>query len=1064
MQPTSAHRAYTTAAQRRQAPPPAPPAQQQNTYRPPPIQPSQQPPAVSPLVDSTRKRSLLDDDDDLLENLPDELFNLQPAAVAATRTAAVYSVGPAAAVRRPMPVNMPAQPLPAASGNTGQLTPTKRKADDSVMDTSNEPHRQHMYAPPPQPRPPPPHFAQQSPPRQPQPDVQFNAHLNALVTAPPARPEAAAMMGVKMEGADGAMAVKQEGGEYVRMTKKERAQLVLSKTKAEKEAAEARANRAEAQKRAAEEREKRERAEAELALLRNNLNSIKQETARNAAQSSQHKMAQSQQAEQAKHTLEVNYQAVKMERDVLEMQLNERNAQLRRLQQQQQQQQQQPQLKSEVAAPLPVIPSPPSSQVPAVVKAQPAAMDTSEDSVVVAAAPPVSLARNASSASPPASGNSSASNEALIEAFRSLAPSLLGTDQTEGQRVASQLLTVPLDKDSAEASNGSSPLIALLHSLNSYIANQPAAPTHSASQPLASSSLPATFPSVTQHLSHYIKELESSTMQVRDGSLPPDALLSPTCHLLNSLCNISSVPVDLTLFAATQPSGLPRRMKAIDDNIVQLLNILLVMLRASPTCRRAAVRGLSSTGAAQATSAVIVPAVYQHPLYAFRPPKTNSLSRQLSDRAAGGSSGDSERDREANEQRLKERAEQQQKQRADTSPAASALPLNYPDPIPLLFNILQSYQRINPRSQADLFLQPALSCLLLLLDGVIAAKVSPTAVGFAGLLDERRLLPLLCWAQGTLQQVSLAVRCVAVQLFGLLVVDRDAVRLVAYRPQSTSPSLLQCLYSCLLCDTDRDKNLTDARQKEARSRQHMNHRLAARDGESGDKWLSVDKRQEVILSTRQHVVRFMAFVVERYGADGVQWLSNEREREERKESGEDETVVLDGDEHHILTMLVRLMTAEMQQIAAYQREYDPLHVLHSSQPSSAALFRDRRPDAIFPLTQPVHPMPHPKQPALSAAARSLLQTMRVGLVREAMQLTARLIEGSLPAVSQSTRRSPLLPSIVAQLVQCSHLLLTLLADIRASTIRDLQSMGEDAVKLKTLLLESRVLNASREEY
>ena len=693
-------------------------------------------------------------------------------------------------------------------------------------------------------------------------------------------------------------------------------------------------------------------------------------------------------------------------------------------------------------------------------------MDTTDESAAAAVAPRASSpAQVASSANPPSSAVSSASNEALIEAFRNLAPSLLGSDQTEGQRVASQLLTVPLDRDSSDASSsGSSPLIALLHSLNSYIANQPAAPSHSASQPAAASSLPTTFPSVTQHLSQHVKELEASTMQVRDGALPPDALLSPTCHLLNSLCNISSVPVELTLLAATQPSGAPRRMKAIDDNIVQLLNVLLIMLRSSPACRRTAVRGLSSAGPAHAASSIIAPAVYQHPLYAFRPPKSTASLRQLSDRAAGnGGSVESEKDREANKQRQKERVEQQHKQRADTSPAASTLPLNYPDPIPLLFNILQSFQRISPRSQADLFLQPALSCLLLLLDEAVAHNVSPSAAGFGELLHERRLLPLLCWAPGAQQPVSLAARCIAVQLFSLLVVDRDALRFVAYRPQLSNLSLLQCLYSHLLSKADRGKAVADMRQKEARSRQHANQRLAAREEDSGDKSLSADKRHEVPLATRQHVVRFMAFVIERYGADGAQWLSNEREREERKESMEDDTVVLDGDEHHILTMLVRLMTAEMQQVAAYQREYEPLHVLHSSQPASAALFRDRRPDVLFPLSQPAPPTSH-EQP-LSRAARALLHTMRVALVREALQLTARLIEQSLPAVShsQTSRRAPLLPTVALQLAQCSHLLLTLLADVRSSTIRELQAMAEEADKLKATLLSSRLLSSRGEE-
>ena len=694
IQPAAAHRAYTTTAQRRQAPPPPPPPQQQQPYRPPPIQPSQQPSATNVLVDPARKRSLLDDDDDILENLPDELFNLQPAATRTTATSSINSssLGPTAAVRRPVPANLPVQPLPGTSGQTGQqLTPTKRKADDSRTDTANEPHRHHTSVPPPQSRPPAPHIAQQPFPRAAQPDVQFNAHLNALVTAPTARPDSTGTLAVKMEGTDGPM-VKQESGDYVRLTKKERAQLVLAKTKAEEKAAEERAKAAEERRKAAEEREKREQAEAALAVLRTNLNSLKQETARSAAQSTQQKTAQSQHAEQAKHTMEVNYQAIKVERDVLEMQLNERNAQLRRLQQQLLQQQPQPQphqLKSEVprpATPQPATYSPPSSQTPSTtVKYQPIAMDTTDNAGVVAAVPRSS---SIPSAAVPSLGTPSVSNEALIEAFRNLAPSLLGTELTEGQRVASQLLTVPVDKDSAEASNSSSPLIALLHSLNSYIANQPAAPTHSASQPLVSSSMAASFPSVTQHLSQYIKELESSTMQVRDGTLPPDGLLSPTCHLLNSLCNISSVPVDLSLLAATQPSGLPRRMKAIDDNIVQLLNLMLIMLRSSRTCRRAAVRGLSSGVATQTAATVIVPAVYQHPLYAYRPPKTNPLTKLLSDKAAIAiSSGDNnEKEREANEQRLKERVEQQQKQRADTSPLASTLPLNYPDPIPLLFN------------------------------------------------------------------------------------------------------------------------------------------------------------------------------------------------------------------------------------------------------------------------------------------------------------------------------------------------------------------------------------------
>ena len=965
-----------------------------------------------------------------------------------------------------MPANMPAQSLPSAGGHIGQLTPTKRKADDINVETSDEPHKPHPYQPPHQPRPSVPHITQQPSPRKPQPDALFNAHLHALVTPAPARYEATAMVGVKMEGADGQTAVKQEAGEYVRLTKKERAQLVLAKTKAEEKAAEERARAAEERQKAAEEKVKREQAEAALKLLRDSLNSLKQETARNAAQSSQQKTAQSQQAEQAKHTMEVNYQAIKVERDVLEMQLNERSAQLRRLQQQLMQQQQ-PQQKSDVSralTPQPVVASPPSSQTPATAKPQLTSMDTTDDStsVAVAAAPSASasLTRAVSSASPALSVASSTSNEALIEAFRNLAPSLLGTEQTEGQRLASQLLTVPVGKDSTEVNDSSSPLIALLHSLSSYIANQPTAPTHSSSQPLASPSLPANFHSVIQHLSHYIGELESSTMQVRDGILPPDALLSPICHLLNLLCNISSVPVDLTLLAATQPSGLPRRMKAIDDNIVQLLNIMLITLRSSSACRRAAIRGLSSTAASALT-----PAVYHHPLYAFRPSRSHSFVRQLSNRAAGSNTGNSEKEREANEQRTKERDEQQQKQRADTSPAACPLPLTYPDPIPLLFNILKSFQRLNPRSQADLFLQPALCCLLLLLDEAIAAKVSPAAAGFAGLLDERRLLPLLCSTPGSQHHVSLPVYCVAVQLFGLLLVDHETLRLVAYRPQPNAPSLLQSLYSCLLTDSDREKHFLDVRQKEARSR-HMNHRLTVREEESGDKGLSVAKRHEVILSTRQQVVRFMAFVVERYGAVGVQWLSNEREREETKESMEEEIVVVDGDEHHILTMLVRLMTAEMQQIAAYQRQYEPLQVLHSSQPSSAALFRDRRPDAIFPLSQPTRAQPQQRtqQQQISKATRLLLHTMRVVLVKEAMRLTARLIDHSLPAAPHSAQRSPLLPSVVPQLYQCSHLLLTVLADIRSSTCRELQSMGEDADKLKTTLLESRALNVSSEAY
>ena len=121
---------------------------------------------------------------------------------------------------------------------------------------------------------------------------------------------------------------------------------------------------------------------------------------------------------------------------------------------------------------------------------------------------------------------------------------------------------------------------------------------------------------------------------------------------------------------------------------------------------------------------------------------------------------------------------------------------------------------------------------------------------------------------------------------------------------------------------------------------------------------------------------------------------------------------------------------------------------------------------MFPLSQPLPPQPqhHTQQQTVSKAARSLLQRMRVVLLKEALQLSARLIEESLPAVSSSARRSPLLPSVVPQLVQCSHLLLTLLADIRSSTIRELQTMSEEADKLKTRLLDSRVLNVSDEEY
>ena len=603
--------------------------------------------------------------------------------------------------------------------------------------------------------------------------------------------------------------------------------------------------------------------------------------------------------------------------------------------------------------------------------------------------------------------------------------SLIPFPPSEGQTLIEQLLL-----PSTEGGGGGS-LWSFLHSLNSFLALQP----------------PSS--SIVSSLTSRMAELEGLITAVQEGKLSPPAFLSPCCHLLNSLCNISMVSADLSSLSLiprpthttaadpAQPAA-PPKMRATDEIIVQLLHVFLILLRASPWCRLAAIKSPPSASPA----ALLVPSTHRpHPLAQL----LNSPRLFVRQPAGKGRRGRESEDHAMNIVEEKEkRAEEAAVERGGT----------FPELVPLLLSIVQQQQqRGQPRHHTDAFLQPTLRLLLLLLQS------SPRSLDvFLPLLSKDHLFPLLRLS------TSPVTRCLAVQLFALCLEDPSTLCFFPH-PLSTPSangrrplSLLEGLYNSLF--DEEDPVVDDRPQPQPQSRLGRQRPNAAGEEERAKREVhDVEAR----LWLRLHVVRILAFVAERYGDEGIRWLVNERPdplipEGSSASAGDEEKqqmqpiAIIDRDRYSLIAILVKLLTDQMQH--ARTTHHSPIgwssSASSASQPSvesAAARWRDRRMDGQLPASQPDVAW------GWQDASRTL-SSVRVQVVVEGFRVLCHLIFACIPA--PHARPPPM--SLPSQLSPCVHGLLALLTSLSTCKESSVAALGKEVASLRAVLSAKKLLD------
>ena len=664
----------------------------------------------------------------------------------------------------------------------------------------------------------------------------------------------------------------------------------------------------------------------------------------------------------------------------------------------------------------PVAPAPSPSTSPSAASTGVAPMDTSEEGAASAPAGPADA------------------KPALAVAVGPPPPltSLIPFPPSEGQRLIEQLLLAP-----TEAGGGS--LWTLLHSLNAFLAQQPS----TSSSPIVAS------------LASRMAELEGLITAVQEGKLSPPAFLSPCCHLLNSLCNISAVSADLSSLSliprpapAADPaaSTAPPKMRATDEIIAQLLHVFLILLSASPWCRLAAVKSPPP----EASTALIVPSTHRpHPLA-----KLLNNPRLFVRQPAGR--GRRTRESEDHAVTVAEHREDGPSVAAG-EPGVVERDAAHPELVPLLLSIVrqQTQQRGQPRHYADAFLQPTLRLLLLLLQS------SPLSLDlFLPLLSDEHLFPLLRLS------TSPPTRCLAVQLLALCLEEPTTLRCFPHPISSPALngrphlSLLESLYHMF----DEEDPLLDSRQQQLHpSRQRGREKPLHLTAESGPQRAQREVDElEARLLLRLHVLRLIAFVAERYGDDGIRCLVNERpdpgstavasaapagdeHKEQLQLQPAQPTVTVDSDRYSLIDLLVQLLTRELQRTnAAHASAPSPV-----SQPVvelHAVLWKDRRVEGELPASQPA---------VLWAwdASRTLAR-LRVQVVVEGFRVLCHLILASIP----EPHALPPPMSLPSQLAPCMHALLALLTALSGSKEASIAALGREVAQLRAVLSAKKLLD------
>ena len=663
-------------------------------------------------------------------------------------------------------------------------------------------------------------------------------------------------------------------------------------------------------------------------------------------------------------------------------------------------------------------------------------METADDSLLAAAVKPVAAEREAAAVM----------ND---EPLSPLPTSLIPFPPTEGQTLIEQLLL--------PSSDGGGSLWTFLRALNAFLTLQGAA------SPISFSLL------------NRLMELESLITAVQEGKLSPTAFLSPICHLLQSLCSISMVSADLSSLALipreSGPAVLPgstqqppgQRMRATDDIILQLVHVLLILLTASPACRKAAMKPPPREDPVP----LRVPSSYRpHPLakglssprFFLRVPAPvgKRRSREQDDELMAGA------------EKAGADGDAGMKNEADAARSAASVP----ELLPLLLGLVEYYQRAESRMYSDVLLQPILRLLLLLLESSLGSLPS-----FLPLLSDSRLFPLLRLS------TPASTRCLAVQLFALCLNDPSTLQFfphpvpspshAANAPVPPSFSLLHSLYASFI-DGDDDDTPVHSRQRPPRFKDR--ERRASHPTTQHERAVHSDGDAEARLYLRLHVVWLMSFVMARYGDEGIRWLANERPEPQATDlsaagDGADEkaqstTVVveLEPDKYSLLGLLVQLCTAEMATIRA-EDAADGVRPPSSSQPplshSLEWLYRDRRIDALTTRSQP-----GPSDPASTGtrggaragSAASAVRVLRVQVVVEAFRVLCHLTFSCIPA----PLRSPPL-SLAAQLMTCRHMTQALLTTISSSTEPLVAALGQDASALRAALSGQKLLEPLEED-
>ena len=737
----------------------------------------------------------------------------------------------------------------------------------------------------------------------------------------------------------------------------------------------------------------------------------------------------------AKEELERQMKSVRAEKEMIELQLRERaerqQATLNRAERERKQSQ--PSQRGDPTNALPLALSQPISQGR---RTAPVAPAPSASSPPPESSAPMDVSEEVGTAAPA----QAAAEPVVVDVISPPWTSLIPFPPSEGQSVIEHLLL--------PSSDGGGSLWTFLKALNSFLALQP-----------PSSSLVAS-------LTGRVTEVECLITAVQEDKKSPPAFLSPCCHLLKSLCDISTAFEGLTSLIPRPSPAAPsaaspvqgQRLHATDDIIVQLLHVFLILLTASPSCRTAAMKAPPSLP----PSTLMVPASHRpHPLaklldnpYLFVRTAPNKGRRP----------------RDGEDQMTVVSEEKEERRVGDGADVDRSA---FPDLLPLLLGLIHRCQRPGAQQQADRFLQPTLRLLLLLVESSPASLPS-----FLPLLSDGHLFPLLRLNSPP------AIRCLAVRMFSLCLEEPSTLHWLphplpptSFLPNGATPptlSLLHSLYSSMLEVEDdppsQIKPSPASRQREKEKVQSAS--LIAWDKGSRER-KSDDREVESRLWLRLHIIRLLAFVVGRYGDEGIRWLVNERPDpliapitatsalggDETKEQLQHSVVDVEAegvdvapDKYPLVDLLVQLLTAEMALIQPFHR-LEGIPTSLSQTALDSLLLRERR-----VASRPQAHLLSASQPMASSARvgwQSTLRMLRIQVVVEGFRVLSHLLFSSIPSPSPA-RLPPL--SLPSQLSTCVHALLQLLTSLATCRDASIASLSQEVASLRAVLISKGTLD------